>query len=233
MKYRRNKVKREHGISQNALLWLEKLGRLSEVTDIIPGVIDVSHSSQRGIVYKYKTQTGCKLLLKSNGSIQEVFVVTKNPACVQEWVKQEFPPVPSPTVSKVTSKSKLQPVKKMNLSNVPLKSKGGSSNKTSTRGLRHSQKRSCGRVHKPISSDQDLPNVADRLDLVTIKALGQLKQSLEKDRVKNNSIVNNNFKDNSIQINNISNNNIKSNKKTKNNSKKTNTKNNPNKSLGK
>lgn len=91
MKYRRNKVKREHGIIQDALLWLENLSRLSEVTDIIPGVIDVSHSSERRIVFKYETQTGCKLLLKSNGSVQEVFVVTKNPTSVQEWVKKEFP----------------------------------------------------------------------------------------------------------------------------------------------
>jgi hypothetical protein len=90
MKYRRNKVKRKHSIIQDALFWLENLGRLSEVTDIIPGVIEVSHSSERGIVFKYETQTGCKLLLKSNGSIQEVFVVTKDPACVQEWVKKEF-----------------------------------------------------------------------------------------------------------------------------------------------
>lgn len=90
MKHRRNKVKREHGLIQNALLWLESLSALAEVTDIIPGVIEVSHSSGRGIVYKYETQTGCKLLLKSNGSIQEVFVVTKDPARVQEWVEKEF-----------------------------------------------------------------------------------------------------------------------------------------------
>jgi len=192
-------VKREHGIIQNALLWLEKLGRLPEVTDIIPGVIDVSHSSERGIVYKYETQTGCKLLLKSNGSIQEVFVVTKDPACVQAWVKQEFPPDSTPSVSKVTSKPKLQPAKKMKLSNVPLKSKGGSINKTSTRGLRHSRKRFSDKAHKPISRDQDSPNVADGLDLVTLKALGQLKQALEKDRVKSDNINDKHTKNNNIK----------------------------------
>ena len=90
MKHRRNKVKRKHGLIQNALLWLENLSTLEEVTDIIPGVIEVSHSSERGVVYKYETQTGCKLLAKSNGSIQEVFVVTKNPAGVQAWIKREF-----------------------------------------------------------------------------------------------------------------------------------------------
>lgn len=183
LKYRRNKVKREHGIIQNALLWLENLGRLTEVTDIIPGVIDVSHSSERGIVYKYETQTGCKLLLKSNGSIQEVFVVTKDPTRVQEWVKQEFPPDSGPAVSQVTSRSKLQSISRMKLSNVSLKSKGGSKDKTSTSGLHHSKKRSYGKVHKPILGDQDSPNVADRLDLATLQALSHLKKSLE--NVKN------------------------------------------------
>lgn len=191
LKFRKNKVKREHGIIQNALLWLEKLGRLSEVADIIPGVIDVSHSSERGIVFKYETQTGCKLLLKSNGSIQEVFVVTKDPTRVQEWVEQEFPPDSSPSVSQVTSRSKSIP--RMKLSNVPLKSKCGSKDKTFTPGLHHSKKRSYGKVSKPILGNQDSPNVADRLDRATLKALGHLKQSLEKDSVKNNKIKFNKF----------------------------------------
>lgn len=94
MKYRRNKVKREHGIIQDALGWLEELGHCPEVTDIIPGVIEVSGSPERGIVYKYPTQTGCKLLLKSNGSIQEAFVVTKNPEIIKAWVESHFPLTP-------------------------------------------------------------------------------------------------------------------------------------------
>lgn len=91
MKYRRNKVKREHGIIHDALNWLEELSQCAEVTDIIPGVIEVSRSPEKGIVYKYQTQTGCKLLLKSNGSIQEAFVVTKNPDIVKQWIKHRFP----------------------------------------------------------------------------------------------------------------------------------------------
>ena len=179
LKYRRNKVKREHGIIQNALLWLENLGRLSEVTDIIPGVIDVSHSSERGVVYKYETQTGCKLLLKSNGSIQEVFVVTKNPACVQEWVKKEFPQDSPEPVAQIISESNRQLLSRKKLSNGPRKSDRGHENKTSNRGLHHSKKRSYGKVHKSILGEQDSPNVADQLDLSTLKALRHLKQSLE------------------------------------------------------
>lgn len=186
LKYRRNKVKREHGIIQKGLLWLENLGRLSEVTDIIPGVIDVSHSSERGIVFKYETQTGCKLLLKSNGSVQEVFVVTKDPTRVQEWVKQEFPPDSSPSVSKVTSRSKLQSIP-------TLKLKRGSKNKTSTSDLHHLKKRSYGKVTKPIISDKDSLDVANCLDRATLKALGNLKQSLENHSVKNKQMKCNKF----------------------------------------
>lgn len=184
MKYRRNKVKREHGIIQNALQWLENLGRLSEVTDIIPGVIDVSHSSERGIVYKYETQTGCKLLLKSNGSIQEVFVVTKDPTRIQEWVKQEFPPDSSSSLAQVTISSK-QSIPKIKLSNVPHNSKRRSKNKDSTPGFHHMKKRSHEKVSKPILVDQESPNVADFLDRATLKALNHLKKSLEYAKTQN------------------------------------------------
>jgi hypothetical protein len=93
MKYRRHKVKREHGIIENGLDWLEDLGGNQQVTDIIPGVIEISRSPERGIIYKYETSTGCKLLLKSNGSVQEVFVVTKEPQWVRKWVEDHFPPL--------------------------------------------------------------------------------------------------------------------------------------------
>lgn len=86
MKFRRNKIKREHSIIQGALDWLEDLSKNRDVTDIIPGVIDVTHSKERGIAYQYETPTGCKLLLKSGGSIQEAFVVTKDPQAVKSWV---------------------------------------------------------------------------------------------------------------------------------------------------
>ncbi|HEY8910511.1 MAG TPA: DUF2103 domain-containing protein [Desulfosporosinus sp.] len=189
MKYRRNKVKREHGIIQNALLWLENLGRLSEVTDIIPGVIDVSHSSERGIVYKYVTQTGCKLLLKSNGSIQEVFVVTKTPARVQEWVEKEFPPDPPASATQTISPNNQLEGPRKKLSKVPSRPKRQSENKPSPR-RRRTKKRVYEKVSKTISGSLDAPNVADRLDLSTLKALGNLKKSLEVAKIKNTKIQN-------------------------------------------
>lgn len=86
MKFRRNKIKREHSIIKGALDWLEELSKNRDVTDIIPGVINVTHSKEKGITYQYETPTGCKLLLKSGGSIQEAFVVTNKPLSVQVWV---------------------------------------------------------------------------------------------------------------------------------------------------
>ncbi len=85
MKFRHNKIKREHSIIQGVLDWLEDLSKNRQVEDIIPGVIDVTHSKERGVFYQYETTTGCKLLMKSGGSIQEAFVVTKNPQAVQTW----------------------------------------------------------------------------------------------------------------------------------------------------
>ena len=188
MKYRRNKVKREHGIIQNGLPWLESLGLLPEVTDIIPGVIDVSRSSERGIVYKYATQTGCKLLLKSNGSIQEAFVVTKNPACVQEWVEKEFPPDP-PTTSQVSSPSDLQEGLKKNLCNTHIIPSLGSNNKQSSR-RRCSKKHAYRKVSKSFSGKVDVSTVADCLDISTLKALNHLKEALEVEKIKNITMEN-------------------------------------------
>lgn len=183
MKHRRNKVKREHGIIQNALLWLEKLGRLSDVTDIIPGVIDVNRSSERGIVYKYETQTGCKLLLKSNGSIQEAFVITKNPARVQEWIEKEFPSTPPATASQVIAPSNLQAGPKKKLSNIPLEQKLRSELATCPRRS-HSNKRLKENTSKSSFGNVKTSNVANRLDRSTLKALSILKKSLQNVKLK-------------------------------------------------
>jgi len=179
-------VKREHGIIENALQWLESLSRLTEVTDIIPGVIDVNRSSERGIVYKYETQTGCKLLLKSSGSIQEAFVVTKYPERVLEWVNKEFPPDPPvPIANLSTPDSNNDVIKK--LTKVTSKPKVNLEFQPSVQRSRSKkQKRSRGKVHKVnFKEDDDTLNVADRLDNTTLKALKQFKKSLEKEKSQN------------------------------------------------
>lgn len=122
MKHRRNKVKREHSIIQDALGWLEELSQCPQVSDIIPGVIEVSRSPERGVVYKYETQTGCKILLKSNGSIQEAFVVTQNPEIIRRWIETRFPSVSkllqSPDGVKLSTRKK-NSSKKVETTNTP------------------------------------------------------------------------------------------------------------------
>ncbi|UWG95768.1 DUF2103 domain-containing protein [Dehalobacter sp. DCM] len=86
MKFRRNKIKREHSIIEGALDWLEDLSKHRQISDIIPGVISVTNSKERGAAYQYETPTGCKILLKNGGSIQEAFVVTENTQVVKQWV---------------------------------------------------------------------------------------------------------------------------------------------------
>ena len=88
MKYRRNKIKREHGMIKDSLAWLEDLAACPEVSDIIPGVISHRRTSSQGITFQYETTTGCKILVKNGRSIQEVFVVTSEPEAVKEWIGQ-------------------------------------------------------------------------------------------------------------------------------------------------
>ncbi|TGE32333.1 DUF2103 domain-containing protein [Desulfosporosinus sp. Sb-LF] len=190
MKYRRNKVKREHGIIQNALQWLENLSTLTEVTDIIPGVIDVNHSSERGIVYKYATQTGCKLLLKSNGSIQEAFVVTKNPECIKKWVEKKFPPNPPANESEGITQNSLRERSSEKLTStsapVPSNQRLISENKPATRPCRHRSKKNSSRnVTDFESRKEDGSNISDRLDRSTLKALKHLRESLHNAKIQN------------------------------------------------
>lgn len=175
MKYRRNKVKREHGIIQDALNWLEDLGQNPDVTDIIPGVIEVSRSPERCIVYKYPTQTGCKLLLKSNGSIQEAFVVTKNPDQVKEWVELRFPSTPEkadhaspvtpsqkgPRITDSQSKEKLKAKKPYNFK--------------ATQSTKKRRKNCTEPIH---FGNQDLPNLGQQINSNTRQALRALQKEL-------------------------------------------------------
>jgi len=86
MKFRQNKIKREHSIINGGLEWLESLAALPEVSDIIPGVIKAHNTPGQSITFQYDTTTGCKLLMRSGGAVQEVFVVSERPEAVREWL---------------------------------------------------------------------------------------------------------------------------------------------------
>lgn len=195
MKHRRNKVKREHGIIQDALAWLEELSQCPEVSDIIPGVIEVSGSPERGIVYKYETQTGCKILLKSNGSIQEAFVVTKNPDFVRQWVENRFSTdkhllnetdkkqrevKPNKKVqTKIKQDSPISPIYKYNKKIIT-----HSSSKANPRTRSKSNSNKSFRSERRFedkdldTGDPDLPNLGQRINSKTQQALRALQKDL-------------------------------------------------------
>ncbi len=200
MKHRRNKVKREHGIIQDALTWLEELSRSPEVTDIIPGVIEVSRSPERGIVYKYETQTGCKILLKSNGSIQEAFVVTKSPDFVRQWVENRFPPVIDKQTHEKSEKqdvvkprkerqrqsqSNNQTQKQKQYDQASVKS-GSQSRKRPHRSSSKKASRLEVRLEKKYldRGDEDSPNLGQRINPSTRQALNALQKNLSRQNTR-------------------------------------------------
>ena len=187
MKHRRHKVKREHSIVKDALLWLEELSKHPAVTDIIPGVIEVSRSPERGVVYKYQTATGCKLLLKSNGTIQEAFVVTKDPAAVRDWVAQRFPSASAPH-DQNEAKDRKNPASALNARGVPSKHAGKKAEsavrprETARRGPgRGESRKDLAPTYWRAMGDLDNPSLGERLDLPARRALQRLQRHLSDD----------------------------------------------------
>ena len=82
MKYRKNKIKTEHSIIKGLRRFLEdNISGLDHVTGIIPGEINVGRATGENLAvsYKYNTRSGAKLIARSGTSVQEVFIITKNP----------------------------------------------------------------------------------------------------------------------------------------------------------
>lgn len=91
-KHRRQNVKREHHLLQGLAPVLERLAVHPDVQSVIPARIK---SAVRGsgveLHLKYETPTGLKLLAKSAGGVQEIFVVTGNAAAVKAFIlNQEY-----------------------------------------------------------------------------------------------------------------------------------------------
>jgi hypothetical protein len=88
LKYRKQKVKREHHLLPGLAPVLEEIASHPAVKSIIPARIN---SAVRGsgvqLQWKYKTPTGIKLLAKSGGGVQEIFIVTKEPEALQKLIE--------------------------------------------------------------------------------------------------------------------------------------------------
>ncbi|HHY36560.1 MAG TPA: metal-binding protein [Firmicutes bacterium] len=89
LKYRRQKVKREHHLLPGLAPILEEIASHPAVKSIIPARIN---SAVRGsgvqLFWKYKTPTGVKLLAKAGGGVQEIFVVTGEPETLRKLLEE-------------------------------------------------------------------------------------------------------------------------------------------------
>jgi len=82
-----SKIKYEHDMIPGLRKFLEeRLEPLPFVEAIFPGVIRRKKGSTAGIrvKFQYPTKTGAKLIALSGCSVQEVFVVTKEPEKLKE-----------------------------------------------------------------------------------------------------------------------------------------------------
>lgn len=90
MKYRKNKIKIQHGIIKGLKKFLEKeISSQDFIEGITPGRINVGRSTGEvlKISYQYKTQTGAKLIARSGSSIQEIFVTTDDPERLEKIIE--------------------------------------------------------------------------------------------------------------------------------------------------
>lgn len=81
-KYRHDKIKRQHHVVRDLEPGLEFLANLDSVDGIIPAVISRKKGGTLGFSFQYNTPSGLKLIGRSSGAVQEVFVITKDPEAV-------------------------------------------------------------------------------------------------------------------------------------------------------
>jgi hypothetical protein len=74
-KHFRNGVKREHHFLKGLEKPLEEIAAIPGVKKVIPGRIYASDSRGFEIKVTRETRTGLKLVAKSDGSVQEIFLV--------------------------------------------------------------------------------------------------------------------------------------------------------------
>lgn len=78
-------VKREHHFLKGLEKPLEEIARIPGVKKVIPGRIYASDSRGFEIKVTRETQTGLKLVAKSDGSVQEIFLVVDKADRERVW----------------------------------------------------------------------------------------------------------------------------------------------------
>jgi hypothetical protein len=82
-KFRHRKVKREHHVLAAIEDDLYVIAQVAGVQAVIPGPIKPKAGRATGFSVQYATPTGLKLIGRSPGAAQEVFVVTGEPDAVK------------------------------------------------------------------------------------------------------------------------------------------------------
>lgn len=78
-KFRHHKIKRKHHVLEAIEPGLAALASDERVQGIIPGPIKPKAGGHTGFTFQYETPAGFKLIGRSSGAAQEVFVVTSYP----------------------------------------------------------------------------------------------------------------------------------------------------------
>lgn len=86
-KYRQRKVKRQHHVLTELEGGLKTLSNLPTVDGVIPGIIKPKAGGSMGFTFQYLTGSGFKLIGRSSGACQEIFVITRHPATVLSALK--------------------------------------------------------------------------------------------------------------------------------------------------
>lgn len=81
-KYRPNKVKVRHHVLTPLKAMLDRMAGYPEVDAITPGVISPKKGGSVGLTVQYRTPSGLRLIGRSGGAAQEVYVVTAAPEVV-------------------------------------------------------------------------------------------------------------------------------------------------------
>lgn len=91
-RHRKAKVKLEHHLLEGLGEYLEELSRMESVSSIIPGRITRQNGGRgsKGLFLKYRTSSGYKLLYKMGTSVQEIFVVCKDPQAFERAFREKI-----------------------------------------------------------------------------------------------------------------------------------------------
>jgi hypothetical protein len=81
-RYRPHKVKVRHHVLAALRPLLERMADYPEVTAITPGVISPKRGPSTGLTVQYRTASGLRLIGRSGGAAQEIYVVTPDPDAV-------------------------------------------------------------------------------------------------------------------------------------------------------